>query len=147
MAVDLAKHYPNLDVLAQTTLDELCTIDGVGPNISLAIIDWFVRPANQDLLQKLKGVNLWPETIIEVKTLSSTLLEGQTFVITGTLPGLSREEARELIQKFGGKVNDSVSKKTSYLVVGENAGSKLDKARELGVPMLDEGDLHRLVGQ
>jgi DNA ligase (NAD+) len=147
MAVDLARRYSNLDDLGRTTLEDLRTIEGVGPNIAQAIVDWFARPANQRLLQKLKMVNLWPTTKIEVKTPGSTLLEGQTFVITGTLPNLSREEARELIQKFGGKVTDSVSKKTSYLVLGENPGSKLDKARELGVQVLDEAGLRRLVGQ
>ena len=147
MAVDLAKNYSSLDGLARATLDELRTIEGVGPNIAQAIVDWFARPANQRLLQKLKAVNLWPVTKAEVKAPGSTLLEDQTFVITGTLPALSREEARELILKFGGKVTDSVSKKTSYLVRGENPGSKLEKARELGVPVLDEAGLRRLVGQ
>jgi DNA ligase (NAD+) len=147
MAVDLCKHYSNLDDLAHATLDELRTIEGVGPNIAQAIVDWFARPANQRLLHKLKAVNLWPATKVEMKTPASTLLDGQTFVITGTLPSLSREEARDLIQKFGGMVTDSVSKKTSYLVLGENPGSKLDKARQLGVPVLDEAGLHRLVGQ
>ncbi len=147
MAVDLSKHYASLDALAQATFEDLRTIEGVGPNIAQAIVDWFARPANQRLLQKLKTVNLWPVMKAEVKAPGSTLLEGQTFVITGTLPVLSREEARELIQKFGGKVTDSVSKKTSYLVLGENPGSKLDKARELGVPVLDEAGLRRLVGQ
>jgi DNA ligase (NAD+) len=117
MAVDLSRHYSSLDALAQR------------------------------LLVKLKKVNLWPVVKTEAKVSGSTLLEGQTFVITGTLPELSREEARELIQKFGGKVTDSVSKKTSYLVLGENPGSKLEKARELGVPVLDEAGLRRLVGQ
>jgi len=145
MAVDLAKHYASLDELAQTTFDELRTIEGVGPNIAQAIVDWFARPANQKLLQKLKAVNLWPETKVEIKTPANTLLDGKTFVITGTLPTLSREEARDLIQKFGGKVTDSVSKKTSYLVLGENPGSKLDKARELGVAVLDEAGLLNLV--
>jgi DNA ligase (NAD+) len=147
MAVDLAKHYSSLDELAQTTFDELRTIEGVGPNIAQAIVDWFARPANQTLLQKLKAVNLWPVTKIEIKTPGNTLLDGKTFVITGTLPTLSREDARDLIQKFGGKVTDSVSKKTSYLVLGENPGSKLDKARELGVAVLDEAGLLHLVGR
>jgi DNA ligase (NAD+) len=147
MAVDLSKHYSSMDELAQATLEDLRTIEGVGPNIAQAIVDWFARPANQRLLEKLKGINLWPVTKAVVKAPGSTLLEGQTFVITGTLPAFSREEARELIQKFGGKVTDSVSKKTSYLVLGENPGSKLDKARELGVPLLDEAGLRRLVGQ
>jgi DNA ligase (NAD+) len=147
MAVDLSKHYSNLDELGRATVDELRTIEGVGPNIAQAIVDWFARPANQRLLRKLKAVNLWPATKVEVKVPGSALLEGQTFVITGTLPSLSREEARELVQKFGGKVTDSISKKTSYLVLGENPGSKLDKARQLGVPVLDEAGLRRLVGQ
>ena len=147
MAVDLSKHYASLDTLAQATFEDLRTIEGVGPNIAQAIVDWFARPANQRLLEKLKAVNVWPVMKAEVKAPGSTLLEGKTFVITGTLPVLSREEARELIQKFGGKVTDSVSKKTSYLVLGENPGSKLEKARELGVAVLDEAGLRRLVEQ
>ncbi len=147
MAVDLSKHYSDLDDLGRATLDDLRAIEGVGPNIAQAILDWFARPANQRLLHKLKTVDLWPVARVEVKTPTGALLDGQTFVITGVLPSLSRQEARNLIQKFGGKVTDSVSQKTSYLVLGENPGSKLDKARQLGVPVLDEAGLRRLVGQ
>jgi DNA ligase (NAD+) len=147
MAVDLTSRYHDLDLLKNATLEDLQQIEGVGPNIAEAIVDWFKRPANLELLEKLKKVGVWPVVEQKNKPASATLLEGMTFVITGTLPTFSREQAEELIQSFGGKVTGSVSKKTSYLVLGENPGSKLDKAREFGVPILDEAGLKRLVGQ
>jgi DNA ligase (NAD+) len=122
-------------------------IAGVGPNTAQAIVDWFSRPANQALLQKLKAVGVWPVNAPAAAVPAGAQpLAGLTFVVTGTLPTLSREEAKALIQQAGGKVTDSISKKTSYLVVGENAGSKLDKARELKVPQLDEAGLRALIG-
>jgi DNA ligase (NAD+) len=147
MAVDLTSRYHDLDQLKGATFEDLHQIEGVGPNIAEAIVDWFRRPANLGLLEKLKAVGVWPVMKQENKSTTATKLDGMTFVITGTLPTLSREQARDLIQAFGGKVTDSVSKKTTYLVLGENPGSKYDKARALGVAILDEVGLKRLVGQ
>ncbi|HEX9013376.1 MAG TPA: helix-hairpin-helix domain-containing protein, partial [Anaerolineaceae bacterium] len=145
-AVDLSRAYPNLDSLARATAEQLQETEGIGPNIARGIVDWFSRPGNQAVLQKLKTAGVWPETAPqEKKEILEGPLTGMTFVITGTLPTLSREEAKDLIQSQGGKVTDSISKKTDYLVVGESAGSKLEKAQALGVKMIDEEGLRRMV--
>ena len=148
LAQDLTAVYLDLDQLGGATAEELQQIEGVGPNIAAAVVDWFARPANRQLLEKLRSVGVWPvAAAAEKKAAASTRLNGLTFVVTGTLPTFSREGVKEFIQAHGGKVTDSVSKKTSYLVMGEAAGSKLDKARELGVPVLDEDGLLRLAGE
>jgi DNA ligase (NAD+) len=148
MAADLAKKYPDLEALSKAGQAELMTIEGVGPNIAEAIVDWFSVEGNRQLIRKFKQYGVWPVSDISAsKPAGPQPLDGLTFVVTGTLPTFTRDGAREYIQKFGGKVSESVSKKTSYLVLGENPGSKLDKARELGVPVLDEGGLRRLAGE
>jgi DNA ligase (NAD+) len=149
MASDLAALYPSLDELGSATETELQMIEGVGPNIAKAVIDWFARPANQNVLVKLKAAGVWPQAAKKEKESSvvPTPIQGLTFVVTGTLPTYSRDEIKQLIQQNGGKVTDSVSKKTSYLVVGEAAGSKLEKARELGVAILDEQAFLKLIGK
>jgi len=123
--------------------EELQKISGIGPNIAISIRDWLDRPTNQELLTKFKTLGIWPS--MEKTARSTDALSGLTFVMTGTLASLSREEAKELIEKNGGKTTDSVSKKTSYLLLGENPGSKLDKARSLGVPIIGEEQLLDLV--
>jgi DNA ligase (NAD+) len=146
MAADLARSYPDLAALSHALEEELQTIEGVGPNIAEAIVDWFARPANQELLKKLRSLKVWPTSKnASAESMLPQTVPGLTFVITGTLPSLSREEARQLIEQHGGKVTDSVSKNTSYLVLGENPGSKLAKAASLGVPVLDEDRLRELV--
>ncbi|HPH95509.1 MAG TPA: NAD-dependent DNA ligase LigA [Anaerolineaceae bacterium] len=148
MAADLAKYYPDLEMLSRASVEDLQTIEGVGPNIAAAIVDWFSRPANQMVLTKLKAAGVWPTSIPPAPPAPGTQpLEGMTFVITGTLPNLSRDQARELIQNNGGKVTDSVSKKTSYLLLGAEPGSKLTKAQELGVKILDEAAFLALIGK
>ncbi len=145
-ARDLASRYGDLDKLAQADLVELQQIEGIGPNTAQGIVDWFARKENLDLIKKLKRAGV--QTIQETPESTSQVpqqLQGMTFVITGTLPTLGRDEAKELIQQHGGKVTDSVSAKTSYLVLGENPGSKLDKARQLGIPILDEPALINLI--
>ena len=144
MAADLARIYPTLDALSRVKEDELMQVENVGPNTARALVDWFSRPANLNLLQKLAANGLAPKGE-EKPAASSSVLNGLVFVITGTLPTYSREAARELIQLNGGKVTDSVSKKTSYVVAGEAAGSKLDKARDLGVTVVDEAGLLALI--
>ncbi len=116
-------------------------IEGVGPNIALAIVDWFGNPANQKVLSKLQQAGIWPERSTNLSTSGGGRLGGSTFVVTGTLQGFSREEAREYILKHGGKLSESVGKNTDFLVLGENPGSKLDKARQLNVRIIDEGEL------
>ena len=144
MATDLASVYPTMEAMSALTEADLLQIENVGPNTARAIVDWFNRPANRSLLAKLQSVGLSPRGEEKPSTAGNSL-NGLVFVITGTLPTYSRENAKELIQQNGGKVTDAVSKKTSYLVAGEAAGSKLDKARELGVSILDEAGLLALI--
>jgi DNA ligase (NAD+) len=117
-------------------------VEEVGARISQAITDFFARPANRELIERLKaaGVNMTAE-----KKQRTTQLAGLTFVLTGTLPNLTREDAKARIEAAGGKVAGSVSKKTSYVVAGEEAGSKLEKAQELNIPVLDEAGLLNLL--
>jgi DNA ligase (NAD+) len=145
MAVDLSKRFEDLDQLSGATEEGLMNIDGVGPNIAEAIVDWFSQPANRVLLQKLKAAGVWPIAAKNQISEGSLVFSGLVFVITGTLPSLSREEMKAIIERNGGKVTDSVSKNTSYLVVGENAGSKLDKAVALGVKQISENDVYQLI--
>jgi DNA ligase (NAD+) len=145
MASDLTRHYPDLDALSKATVGELQDIEGVGPNIAEAIVDWFARPANQNLLKKLKTARVWPvssQRSAESGQLGT--LGGLTFVVTGTLVGFTRQGIKEFIQSNGGKVVGSVSKNTDYLVLGENPGSKLAKAQGLGVKIINEEELRRM---
>jgi len=148
MATDLTRHYPDLDALSNASAEELQEIEGVGPNIAEAIVDWFARPANRNLLKKLKAAGVWPESQLQAtEDGQAGKLDGISFVVTGTLESFTRQEIKEFIQSKGGKVVGSVSGNTDYLVVGENPGSKLDKARELGVKVINEDGLRELVGQ
>lgn len=144
-AKDLAAAFGSLDALAAASADSLQTVAGIGPNIAAAIVDWFARERNQQLLAKLKQAGVWPVQLPTAEVgLPNAPLNGLTFVITGTLPTLSREDAQQFIEQQGGKVTDSVSKKTSYLVLGENPGAKLAKAQSLGVAVIDEAGLKKL---
>jgi DNA ligase (NAD+) len=142
-AGDLAGHFGDLDTLSKTGVDDLQQIEGIGPNIAEGIVDWFARSGNQDVLKKLKSVGVWPKEE-EIGKKKEGVLTGLMFVVTGTLPTLSREGAKEFIESNGGKVTDSVSKKTSYLVLGENPGSKLEKAKSLGVKVIGEDELRSM---
>jgi DNA ligase (NAD+) len=144
-AADLAEKFNDLDELSQASAIKLQQMEGFGPNTADAIVDWFARPANHALIAKLKELGVWPVASQSTGPTKRWYLDGKTFVITGTLPTLSRDQAKELIEINGGKVTDSVSKKTDYLVLGENAGSKLDKAISLGVPQLSEEALRKLI--
>ncbi len=142
-AKDLAGYFGSLDKLMNSNVDELQKINGIGPNIALSIKDWLDRPANRELLAKFKKLGIWPA--MADSATSTDALKGLTFVITGTLANMSRKEAAELIEKNGGKTSDSVSKKTNYLLLGENPGSKLEKARSLGVPIIGITELLELI--
>ena len=146
MARDLSQTYPDTDALSKTSVDDLMQIEGVGPNIAEAIVDWFARPINQKVLKKLKSVGMWPSGDVETQLAVSESFAGLTFVVTGTLPTFSRDDAKAFIESHGGKVVSSVSKKTGYLVLGENPGSKFDKAQSLGVKIIDEDELKKLAG-
>jgi DNA ligase (NAD+) len=147
MAVVLAHNFENLDKLSQATIDDLQKIEGVGPNIAMAIVDWFQRETNIRLLEKLKQAGVWPvEMPLVLQAATSLRFSDMVFVITGTIPGYSRDELKEIVQQNGGKVTDSVSKNTSYLLVGEQPGSKLDKAKHLGVRIIDIDEFSKLLG-
>ncbi len=141
-AESLAERFESMDAIMIATAEELERVEHIGPRISQAILEFFSRPANLALVQALKeaGVDMTAE-----KKQRTTQLAGLTFVLTGTLPTLNRDEAKRRIEEAGGKTAGSVSKKTSYVVAGEEAGSKLDKALELKVPVIDEAGLLALL--
>jgi DNA ligase (NAD+) len=138
----LAEEFGSTEALEAASGEELERVAEVGPRIAQAIQEFFAQEANRALIEHLKniGVDMTAE-----KKQRTTQLTGLTFVLTGTLPTLSREEAKRMIEDAGGKAIGSVSKKTSYVVAGEEAGSKLEKARALNVPVLDEAELHALL--
>ena len=148
-AGDLSRAFPSLDLLSKAGADQLQMLDGVGPNIAEAIVDWFNNPRNKAVLEKLKAAGVWPvnQPSAILNPQSSGPLAGLTFVVTGTLPTLSRDGVKEFIEQHGGKVTDSVSKNTSYLVLGEAPGSKYEKAKALGVKVIAEDDLRKLSGE
>jgi len=147
MAVELAHYFEDLYKLSQANINELQNIEGVGPNIAMAIVDWFKRETNRKLLEKLQRAGVWPiETPLPLQANIQMRLSEMVFVITGTLPGYSRDELKEIIQQNGGKVTDSVSKNTNYLLVGDQPGSKLDKAKQLGVRIIDINEFNNLLG-
>jgi len=138
----LAQEFGSIDAIMNASAEELERVEEVGSRISRSIVEFFTRPANRELIEHLHsaGVKMTAE-----KKQRSTELAGLTFVLTGTLPNISRDQAKAMIEAAGGKVSGSVSKKTNYVVAGEEAGSKLDKAQELKVPVLDEAGLTRLL--
>ena len=139
----LADTFGSLDTIAAADTDTLQAAEEVGPKVAHSIRRFFDEPRNGELVERLRAAGLQFE---HVKKRTAGTLAGKTFVLTGTLPTWSREEAKERIEAAGGKVSGSVSKKTNYVVAGEEAGSKLDKARELGVTVLDEAGLRELLG-
>src|SRR4029077_14668861 len=137
----LAEHFGSMDALMSASVEELEEVNEVGPRIAESIHEFFAEPRNVELVKRLgKYV-----TFKGVKKQRGTALSGKTFVVTGTLPNYSRDAAKKMIEDAGGKVSGSVSKKTDYVVAGEDAGSKLDKARELGVAVIDEAKMEELV--
>jgi DNA ligase (NAD+) len=132
-----------MDALAAADREAIAAVHGIGDVIAESVATWFESEGGQRLISRLaeRGLN-FQEPRVEA---SGTAFQGLTVVITGTLPTLSRDSAKALVEQHGGKVSDSVSKKTSFVVVGENAGSKLEKARTLGVEIIDEAELlHRV---
>jgi DNA ligase (NAD+) len=137
----LARHFGTMKALAKASAEEISAIRGVGPAIAEAVAGFFAEPRNRKLIERMEHLG---QTLQEpIAATSGGPLAGQTFVITGTLPSLSRQKAAELIEAAGGSVADSVSKKTTAVVVGADAGSKLEKAKALGVPLIDEAELLR----
>jgi DNA ligase (NAD+) len=146
---DLAAHFRDLQQLARATMDNFIAqkesvISGIGETMAAAIVGFFAEPRNRQLVDDLLAAGLKPRAP-EQAAGGSSVLAGKTFVLTGTLPSLARDEAQARIEAAGGKVSGSVSKKTSFVVAGAEAGSKLDKAQSLGVPVIDESELLRLL--
>ena len=139
----LAEHFGSMEALASAGVEELQNVNEVGPRIAESIVEFFSIGANQQLVKRLAGAGL---TFKGKKKERGTKLAGKTFVLTGTLAKFTRDEAKKMIEDAGGKVTGSVSKKTDYVVAGADAGSKLDKAKELGVAVIDEKEMERLVG-
>ncbi|WP_395699315.1 NAD-dependent DNA ligase LigA [Aquabacterium sp.] len=146
-AKDLARHFGALDRIMDATVEQLLEVPDVGPIVAQSIHTFFAQPHNREVVEQLRAAGVhWPEHDGAAADAAPRPLAGQTFVLTGTLPTLGREDAKALIEAAGGKVSGSVSKKTHYVVAGEEAGSKLDKARELGITVLDEAGLQALLG-
>ena len=143
-AAQLAEHFGAMQTLAAASGEEIAAIDGIGAVMAQSVTEFFARGGTADLLARLQAAGVNMEWHGEKK---GTALAGMTLVVTGTLPHLSRQEAEALIVQNGGKASGSVSKKTAYVVAGEAAGSKLTKAQTLGIPILDEAGLYRLIGQ
>ena len=143
-AKDVARHFGQLDAVMNASVDQLLQVPDVGPVVAESIHTFFAQPHNREVVEQLRAAGVtWTEG--EPVANAVLPLTGKTFVLTGTLPTLSRDEAKALLEAQGAKVAGSVSKKTSYVVAGEEAGSKLDKARELGVPVLDEAGMQALL--
>jgi DNA ligase (NAD+) len=138
----LAEHFGSLDSLKKAGIDDLQEVNEVGPRVAQAIHEFFAEPKNRELVDRLRIAGL---TFTGKKKERGTKLAGKTFVLTGTLPNMTRDDAKKLIEDAGGKVSGSVSKKTDYVVAGADPGSKLDKARELGVKVIGEEELKALL--
>ncbi len=138
----LSEHFGSMEDLARAGVEELQNVNEVGPRIAESIVEFFSIPANQQLVKRLAAAKL---TFEGKKKERGTKLAGKTFVLTGTLVKYTRDEAKKMIEDAGGKVTSSVSKKTDYVVAGADAGSKLDKAKELGVAVIDEKEMEKLL--
>ena len=138
----LADHFHTMDAIAAATEEDICAIEGFGLVMAQSVANFFSLPHTVELLERFRkaGIQMTSKTVVE-----DTRFQGKTFVLTGTLPTMTRKEAGDLIERFGGKVSSSVSKKTAYVLAGEEAGSKLTKAQQLGVPILDEASFFQML--
>jgi DNA ligase (NAD+) len=143
-AQDLAQRFGSIDALMQATPEEIEEIEGLGPTAAASIREFFSREQNRAVIEKLRaaGITMQASTSREPR---GSQLAGKTFVLTGTLPTLTRDEASNMIEAHGGRVTSSVSKKTSYVLAGESPGSKLTRARDLGIPIIGEDELRALL--
>lgn len=138
----LAERFSTIDGIMAASEEEIAAIDGYGGIMAQSVAEFFSKPGSRDLVEKLRAAGVNMAYTGEEKT---DYLAGKTIVVTGTLPTLSRDEAEELIKKNGGKATGSVSKRTSYVLAGEAAGSKLTKANDLGVPVIDEAAFFEMI--
>jgi len=139
----LTENFPKIDLLAQAKITDLESVYGIGLEIAQSVFEWFKIEENLRLIQQLKSAGLSFEKQVSTvsNSLNNLLLKDKTFVLTGTLPTLKRKEAEDIIKQLGGKISSSISKKTDYLLLGEDAGSKLEKARSLGIKEMSEQEL------
>jgi DNA ligase (NAD+) len=142
-ARDLARYFGDLTPLRAAGLEQLTHVSDVGPVVAQSILDFFAQPHNGEVIDALRRHVSWP---VQAPVAAAAPLSGLTFVLTGTLPGLSRDQARAMIEAQGGKVAGSVSARTHFVVAGAEAGSKLEKAQSLGLRIIDEGALLDLLG-
>lgn len=141
----LSEEFPTVDALAAATAEQISSVFGIGDEIARSVVQWFEIESNRALIERLRSAGLQFVGERGDKTALVAALVGKSFVVTGTLPTLKRDQVKTMIRNAGGKVSESVSKKTDYLVVGEDAGSKLEKARSLGVTTLTESELLELL--
>ncbi|MCP5246508.1 MAG: NAD-dependent DNA ligase LigA [Burkholderiales bacterium] len=146
-AKDLARHFGSLDRLIESDMDSLLQVPDVGPVVAQSILDFFAEMHNREVIERLRasGVSWEEHTDTITKPNENSVISDKTFVLTGTLPNMTREEAKEKIEMYGGKVTGSVSRKTDYVVVGEDPGSKYEKAVNLGITVLDEDGFKKLL--
>jgi len=140
----LAEHFSSLEELEEASEEQLVAVNEVGPKVAAAIAEFFSEAANRQIVKKLHKAGVRPTA--EKREIKSAKLAGKSFVFTGGLANRSREDAGEIVKSHGGKISGSVSKKTDYVVVGTDPGSKFDKAKELGVTVLSEREFEKLVG-
>ena len=151
-AYDVAKHFGSIELIEKSTIEQFRSIYGVGEVVAQSLTDWFKEKDNKKLVADLlKQIEIISESVGDISGVSGAngvkkLLEGKSFVFTGTLPTLDRDFAQDMVRRNGGDVSSSVSKKTSYVVAGEEAGTKLDKARELGIKIISEEEFLKMVG-
>lgn len=145
VAKDLAKAFKTMERLRTLSKEELEAVDSIGPRIAGSVVSFFQNEKNQQIINKLREHNLQFEQ--EEEVLASNIFEGKKFVLTGSLPTYTRKEASDLIEKHGGKTASSVSGNTDYVLAGDSAGSKLDKANKLGIPVLDEAQFREMIGE
>ena len=138
----LADHFKNIDDIMNASVDDILEIDGFGVVMAQSVVEFFESDSSKELIEKLKEVGV---NMISTNVIKDNRFEGMTFVLTGTLPTLKRSEASSIIESFGGKASSSVSKKTTYVLAGEEAGSKLDKANSLGVEVINEEQFKEMI--
>jgi DNA ligase (NAD+) len=142
----LASYFKDLTIISKATSEELVRVEDVGPKVAESVVFFFRQPENVELLNKLKQAGLRFSSPKKARPREQPLA-GQTFVLTGKLSDLTREEAADAIEHLGGAVTSTVSRQTTYVVVGESPGSKLEKAQKLGIPTLGEKEFSKLIGK
>jgi len=146
-AANLAEHFADLDALCSASIEDLEAVDDVGPVVAKSLVEYFANARNRQSIDSLVNAGIsWPATVPSGAATDSQELAGKTYVLTGTLSDMTRDEAKTRLSALGAKVSSSVSGKTTALVAGESAGSKLAKAEKLGIPILDESGLRKLLG-